>query len=60
MIRKASTRFSLGVVGGLVVGVIFDNIALGLLLGLMLGAGGAKLGKAGEGDADQDSGTPAD
>lgn len=52
--------FRLGVVGGLLVGVIIDNIALGLVLGLMLGAGGAKLGTAGEDDADQDSGTPAD
>lgn len=42
MDRNAGGKFAIGLIGGVLIGTIFDNIALGILFGLFLGAGIAR------------------
>ncbi|MBH0112645.1 hypothetical protein I5E68_06730 [Novosphingobium sp. YJ-S2-02] len=53
MAKAEPAKFSFGIIGGLLAGVIFDNIALGLLIGIVAGVGFANFG-AKESGADEE------
>lgn len=53
MAKAEPAKFSFGIIGGLLAGVIFDNIALGLLIGIVAGVGLANFG-AKESGADEE------